>query len=659
MIGKIFMGRYEIVSKLGSGGMAVVYKANDTVLNRLVTVKILQEQFSSNQQFVMRFRKEAQAVAALSSHPNIVNVYDVGRSEEGEHYLIMEYVEGKTLKEVIKRKGSLSVKESLDYTNQILAGLSHAHSYGVIHRDIKPQNIMITTGNQVKIMDFGLALNLSDSTMTYDSSVFGSVYYIAPEIAQKGTGDARADIYSTGIVLYEMLTGELPFNGDSPITIALQHVEGNFDSVDDIDEDIPYEVARVVDKAMAVNPEERYATAKGMMRDIKDAADENGIPLKAIPVIAGALPQRDRNSSSIRRENEVSYDTSDDYDVDFEEEYRKNRRRRNSSSSHGESRTARGRRKSRNKKIALLVILGILLLSAGIFAAYHAFSNTGEEVEVPMLIGKNVDDAKEILDELGIKYEIVYTESDEVEANEVISQSIDAGQRIKTGRTIELTVSSGVDSVDVPSVVGKTEKAAKEMLTSADFKVEVEEEASDDVEEGEVISQDPQGGSKAPKGSTVTIVVSSGPEDKEVTVPDVLGLTLSDAKTQITSKKLEVGTVTEKYSSSVEEGEVMYQSIKAGTTVEEGTVINLTVSKGPEEESPEDNVKTTSYTYTVNDNYESSVPVQIVVQDSQGERTVYSSNCEPGQRVSVSIKCYPPGIIYCYENGSLVDQESF
>ena len=233
------MDRYQIVAKLGSGGTAVVYKAIDTVLNREVTVKILQEQFTSNQKFVMRFRKEAQAIAALS-HPNIVSVYDVGCSDEGEPYLIMEYVEGKTLKEIINKMGPLSLDRSLDYVHQILAGLNHAHSYGVIHRDIKPQNIMITPEGQVKIMDFGLAMNLTDTTITYDTSVFGSVYYIAPEIAQKGSGDARVDIYSTGIVLYEMLTCQLPYTGDSPITIALQHVEGDYTPIDEIDEDIPY-----------------------------------------------------------------------------------------------------------------------------------------------------------------------------------------------------------------------------------------------------------------------------------------------------------------------------------------------------------------------------------------------------------------------------------
>ncbi|MDO4542284.1 MAG: Stk1 family PASTA domain-containing Ser/Thr kinase, partial [Bacillota bacterium] len=649
----------------GSGGMAVVYKAIDTVLNRLVTVKILQDQFSSNQQFVIRFRKEAQAVAALSSHPNIVNVYDVGCSDDGEHYLIMEYVEGKTLKDVIKKNGSLSVKESLDYTNQILAGLSHAHSYGVIHRDIKPQNIMITNGNQVKIMDFGLALNLSDSTMTYDSSVFGSVYYIAPEIAQKGTGDVRADIYSTGIVLYEMLTGELPFTGDSPITIALQHVEGDFDSVDDIDEDIPYEVARVVDKAMSVEPDERYDSAKGMMRAIKNAADENDIPLKAIPVIAGAVNRNVQPEDNTGRRRKQDYD-EDNYDVDFEKEYRNSRHSKKDSSSKNGRNNSRKKKKSNGKKIAILVVIGVLVLSAGIFAAYQAFSDTGDEVEVPMVVGHPVDEAEEMLTELGLKYNIKYAESEDVPVDEVMEQSVEPGQKVKSGRTIELTVSSGIDSLEVPSVVGKSQKSATTMLESSGFEVAVEEDYSDDVDEGDVISQDPRAGDSAPKGSTVTIVVSQGPETKEVKVPDVTGLTLSDAKNQLVAKNLTVGKVSEEYSDSVKEGIVMYQSVKEGTSVDEGTAVNLTVSKGPEENNNEDpddpnenSPQTTTYSHTVSSNYESAVPVKVVVQDSQGEKTVYSNNCEPGEKISTTITYYPPGIIYCYENGSLVDQESF
>ena len=657
MIGTKFMGRYEIVSKLGSGGMAVVYKAMDTVLNRMVTVKIMQEQLSSNQQFVVRFRKEAQAVAALS-HPNIVKVYDVGRSEEGQHYLIMEYVEGRTLKEVIQKNGSLSVSAALDYVNQILAGLRHAHSYGVIHRDIKPQNIMVTPNNQVKIMDFGLAMNLSDSTMTYDSTVFGSVYYIAPEIAQKGTGDARADIYSTGIVLYEMLTGELPFSGDSPITIALQHVEGNYTPADEIDDDIPYEVARIVDKAMAVDPEERYHSVKSMMRDIERAAAQHGIHLSSVSVDEGSEAMRTAalgNTAMVAesRRKQQDYDFDNDDDFDDEEEDRHSKRRSKNKNNSSRSAKATAARKKRNKKIAIIVIIGVLLLSAGIFAGVRAFTNTGEEVEVPMVEGEQVDRACEMLDELGLKYNLIPTESDEVEVDYIISQSIKAGQKVKVGREIDLAVSTGSETVEVPDVVGDSESRATRTLENSGFQVEVEEEASDSVYEGDVIRQDPEGGEKAAKNATVTIVVSTGPETPEtetVTVPDVTGLTLEDAKRQLEAKGLKCGSVTENYTSEAAAGYVYYQSINAGTTVEEGTSVNLTVSKGSAN-------RTYNYSYVVPEEYDGGLLI-IRCEDERGTTEYYHDTCSAGQTIRVTIDVTPPARIITTIDGREVDSET-
>ncbi|MEE0776404.1 MAG: Stk1 family PASTA domain-containing Ser/Thr kinase [Bacillota bacterium] len=658
MIGTKFMGRYEIVSKLGSGGMAVVYKAVDTVLNRMVTVKIMQEQLSSNQQFVVRFRKEAQAVAALS-HPNIVKVYDVGCSEEGEHYLIMEYVEGRTLKEVIQKNGSLSVSASLDYVNQILAGLRHAHSYGVIHRDIKPQNIMITPNNQVKIMDFGLALNLSDSTMTYDSTVFGSVHYIAPEIAQKGTGDARADIYSTGIVLYEMLTGELPFSGESPITIALQHVEGKYAPVDEIDDDIPYEVARIVDKTMAVDPEERYHSVKSVMRDIERAATQHGIRLSSVSVDENDTTMRTsalNQTIPVREPQKVhrnyDFDEDEDFDLDDEEDSYNRRSKKNRGSSSTRSAKAEAARKKKKKKIIIGVIIGIVLLSVGIFAGVRAFTNTGEEVEVPKVEGEKVDVACDMLDELGIKYNINYMESDEVEVDYVISQSIKAGQKVKAGRTIELAVSTGSDKIEVPDVVGDTEEKATKKLEGEGFKVKVKEEASDTVKEGRVISQDPEGGEEAGKNATVTIVVSTGKDAKTetTTVPNVTGLTLEDAEKQLKAKGLNCGKVTEKYSSEAESGYVYYQSINAGTTVEKGTTVDLTVSKGTE-------TKSYNYSFVVPQEYDDGLLI-IVCEDERGSEEYYHDTCSAGQTVRLTIDVTPPGRIIATIDGSEVDRKT-
>ena len=573
------MDRYQIVAKLGSGGTAVVYKAIDTVLNREVTVKILQEQFTSNQKFVMRFRKEAQAIAALS-HPNIVSVYDVGCSDEGEPYLIMEYVEGKTLKEIINKMGPLSLDRSLDYVHQILAGLNHAHSYGVIHRDIKPQNIMITPEGQVKIMDFGLAMNLTDTTITYDTSVFGSVYYIAPEIAQKGSGDARVDIYSTGIVLYEMLTCQLPYTGDSPITIALQHVEGDYTPIDEIDEDIPYEVARIVDKAMSVDPADRYRNTQIMMGDIETAADEYDVILTPIQMTSGTKPQKTRTRSAV----------NDPDDYDEYEERRSSRRDRSSSRQSREADSDRGRgsrtkkKEKSNKKLVIAIVviaLAIVLFAAGGFALINKITS-GEEVVVPQVVGMKQDQAVSELEALNLKYKIIESESDEYDPGYVIDQSIEAGTKVKEGKIIELTVAVGSDTVEVPDVKDKTEDAATVILENAGFKVEVKEENSSDVEKGKVIRQSPSGGQKLAKGETVIIVVSTGEED--VTVPNVTGLTKDDAIAKLSAANLRYSITSYEYSDSYDAGYVMYQNYGSGEKVAPDTVINIKISKGPKKE---------------------------------------------------------------------------
>lgn len=567
MIGKNFMNRYQIVTKLGSGGTAVVYKAIDTVLNREVTVKILQEQFTTNQKFVLRFRKEAQAIAALS-HPNIVSVYDVGTSDDGEQYLIMEYVEGKTLKEVIKKKGVLSLDRSLDYTNQILAGLNHAHSFGVIHRDIKPQNIMITPNGQVKIMDFGLAMNLTDTTITYDTSVFGSVYYIAPEIAQKGSGDARVDIYSVGIVLYEMLTGELPYTGDSPIAIALQHVEGDYTPIDEIDEEIPYEVARIVDKAMAVNPVNRYSSAKIMMDDIQTAADEYDVILTPIQVTTAAAAA----AATAARRGNAPYDT-------YEEDYEEVRSRRKDSG--GKKKKKDGAEKSNKKLIAAIILIAtaIILLSVGAFALIRNMSDA-EEVEVPDVVGLTEAEAINDLEEVNLQYKITEEETDEYDPGVVIHQSIDAGTKVKEGKVIELTVSVASDEIEVPEVTGMTQDKATLALENAGFKVEVQEESSDSVEAGKVIRQSPSGGRKLAKDETVIIIVSTGQED--VTVPSLIGLTKEDAIAKLSSAGLKYSITSYEYSTSYASGYVIYQNYSSGEAVAPDTVINIKISKGPE-----------------------------------------------------------------------------
>lgn len=635
------MGRYEIRERLGSGGMAVVYKAVDNVLNRTVTIKVLQDQFASNEDFVLRFRKEAQAIAALS-HVNIVHVFDVG-SSEGVHYLIMEYIEGRTLKEVIQRKGKLSPDEALDYVSQILSGLAHAHSYGVVHRDIKPQNIMITKENRVKIMDFGLALNMTDSTITYDNNIIGSVYYIAPEMAQKGSGDARADIYATGVVLYEMLTGKLPFSGDSPIAIALQHVEGKYAPVDEIDPDIPFEIARLVDKAMAKDPNNRYQSAGKMLHDIVRVAEEYDIPLLSYIGEGGEAVAAANGSAGEERE----------YDDDFGLHKNKTRREEKKGESHRHEAPKHSSGKNKDKKlkrIAIIVAAAILLLAIGGYGLMRVFTGT-DEVEVPLLEGKTVDEATSLLDQLELTYNIINVTDNEVPENEVITQSVSAGQKVKAGREITLTVSSGAEQVTVPNLVGKKQSAAESALDELGLTYSAETEYSSTVDKGKVIRHSPGANAKAAVGSKVVLTVSAGPEIKEVTVPNVIGLTLADAKTLLQNRGLKVGEVSEKSSDEATAGYVIYQSISSNTTVDEGTTVNITVSTGSSNKPSEPDGEGVDIEYTVPDGA-TNATVTIVVNDASGSRSVYSGTHNAGDNITRTVTVQAPGVVIVQLNGT-------
>ncbi len=646
MVGKVFIGRYEILERLGSGGMAVVYKAKDNVLHRTVTIKILQEQFANNEDFILRFRREAQAVAALS-HINIVHVFDVGYSE-GVHYLIMEYIEGRTLKEVIQKQGSLSMEVSLDYVSQILSGLAHAHAYGVIHRDIKPQNIMVTNDNRVKIMDFGLALNMTDSTITYDNSILGSVYYIAPEIAQKGSGDARADIYAAGVVLYEMLTGELPFSGDSPISIALQHVEGKYTPVDELNEEIPFEVARLVDKAMAKDPLTRYQSAKKMMRDIEKVAEEYDIALPNY--ISGSDLGVPLTSNGGKAHRILQRDEYEDADLDLDEDIlpvKKVRTKKPEKNSANEKPGAKGKktREQQLKKVAIIVAIAIFLLAIGGYAFIRIFTST-DEVEVPLLEGKDVTEATEMLDQLKLTYQINTVASSEVEVDIVITQSIKAGQKVKVGREVTLTVSSGAKTVTLTSLIGKTQAAAEQALDDLGLTYSIETSTSSSVEEGKVISHSPGPQSEVAVGSKVVLTVSAGPEVEEATVPSVIGLTLSDAQSLLENRGLTVGKVSEESRDDVSSGIVFYQSISANTTVEKGSTVNISVSTGSSSKSV-----TVEYTVPAGN---TDVTISIVVDDASGKSTVHSGTYSEGDTIKKTVTVAPPGDVIVLLDGTEV-----
>ena len=627
-IGMIIGDRYEILEKIGTGGMSDVYKAKCHKLNRYVAIKVLKQEFSENTNFVSKFRVEAQAAAGLM-HPNIVNVYDVGE-EDGIYYIVMELVEGITLKNYIEKKARLSVKEALSIAIQVSMGIEAAHNNHIIHRDIKPQNIMISKEGKVKIADFGIAKAATSNTIT--SNVMGSVHYTSPEQARGGFSDERSDIYSLGCTMFEMLTGRVPFDGETTVAIAIKHIQEDMPSPREYVSEIPVCVEQIIFKCTQKSPDRRYQSMGELIVDLKKALitpDEDFV--KMVPFDAGGetrtiseediaeikqrtdridldAPMRlkdrevQKNYYTEKEEEEeqpekpvrqeqisskykpvVEEDPDEPDDEDEEEEY------------EDDDMDPKMERITTILAIVAAVIIGILALvlvanALGVFkSSPKTDSNitqdeTTDESKVKMIsvVGMNVEDAKKALNDIGLGTSVRKEESDTYEVDQVISQDVDEGEEVDMHSTIALVVSSGSNGVAVPNVTGQEEAAAKSTLEAAGFKVNVTQSSSDSVQEGLVISQDPTADSKAENGATITLTVSTGPEVKKAKVPDLRGMTESAAKSKLAEYGLNCGTVSETYSDTVTEGCVVSQSYSPDSEVDEGTSVNIQLSVGPE-----------------------------------------------------------------------------
>lgn len=606
MIGQIFHKRYEILEKLGQGGTSVVYKARDVLLNRLVTIKILRDQFASDEEFVRRFRHEAQAVAALS-HPNIVSIYDVVFKED-MHYLVMEYIHGCTLKEYMMEKGSLTLDEVIDIEIQILDALQHAHEHNVIHRDIKPHNIMIDSNGQVKVTDFGIAVAMSDITQNHSGSIMGSVHYIAPEQVTGDPLSERSDIYSAGVVLYELLTGELPFQGDSAVSIAMAHVNGELVPPHKKNPDIPVELSFIVMRAMRKNPELRYPTARDMadsLRQIKaQLAQEQAAQL---------APSENRNQGESRREGHYP--------------------------SH-----------QKKKKVNPMVIITLVVIILAILAAFMGFRllkafTHDNEIDMPVLTDMPLEEATQIATEAGLSVTSERQYTDEAPKDYVISQSVPAGQKVKLDRVIELVVSDGPELVLVPGVEGMTRRDAEVLLTNRMLKAEVTEVLSSNVAPGKVISQSPAEDEEVAPNSTVYLEVSKG---QEVEMPPLEGLTLDQAKAKLAESKLTLGSVTPKESTEYVADIVISQSETAGSMVMEGSSIDLTVSDGP---GPLPQKARVTYGLPQSsDEYN----IRIVVVDTKGSHEEYNATHMGGETVVQEVPFYGKGQVQIYLDDELV-----
>ena len=593
-------GRYEIIKKIGAGGMADVYMAKDNKLGRFVAIKVLKEEFSSDENFLRKFDIEAQAVAGLL-HPNIINVYDVG-IEGDVHYIVMELADGITLKEYIRNEKRLTAEDTVNFSIQIAEAIGCAHEHKLIHRDIKPQNILVSSYGAIKVTDFGIAKAANSNTMT--STAIGSVHYLSPEQARGGFSDSRSDIYALGITMYEMVTGRVPFDHENGVTIALMHLQNDAIPPREINSNIPKSLEKIILKCLAKKPEERYQTAGELIVDLKKVFEDPEGSFVKMPVFVDDSP------TQLIGDAEISQIKSQIADRSIEKSELSNTEIKKQKASKQEEGMVDGDEEEDiavsgklEKLVVILAIVVAVIIAIGIFSfigkasglfkvgknnvttentANVAGDTSTEEYKtttVPDLYKLTAEAAEEKLDAEKLKCQIEYEESDEVQLGCVIRQNIEAGREVEEGTTVIITVNSGEVKKSVPQVTGQTQAAATKILRNIPFRVSVQEKYSDEVAEGIVISQSPDAGKKAAKNSTVTIVVSKG--SSKVTVPSLTNYTQSEASRQLRNMGLVLGNVASEYNDDVKKGYVIRQGVAAGTKVSNGTAISIVISLGP------------------------------------------------------------------------------
>ena len=580
MIGKILGNRYELLQCVGEGGMSFVYKARCRKLNRFVAVKILKDEFKNNEEIVRRFKKEATAIANLSN-PNVVNVLDVG-TQDDINYIVMEYVEGKTLKDIIKEKGALPYEVAISIGIKVAKALECAHKSGIIHRDVKPQNILVTEEGVVKVTDFGIAKSMDSSTIAHTNSVMGSAHYFSPEQAKGTYTDYRTDLYSLGIVLYEMVTGVVPFNGDSPVTVAVKHIQEKAIPPKNINQNIPNSLNDLIMKAMEKDPVNRYQTAKEIIGDLekikkdpnvtissKSAEDEDQFTRVMSPVV---VPNTETNNSEPDEDDE---DDDEYYEDDEDEDEEEN---------NIQTKPQKAINKKKKKSPILIIIATILVVALGItlgFLGMKKFMEGGKDVKIPNVVGEKVEDAKSKLEGLGLKVLVVTEESDQ-EKGIVLKVDPNVDSTVKTGSEVKLTVSGGEGQIKVPNFAEMNLDSVKRTLKSLGLELgSVDEEYSDSVPRGEVISQSPNANESVDKGSKVNVTISKGKEIKNITlnIPDVSGKSVDEAKSILANAGVEVNPVKgEAAKSEGEAGKVYSQSQKGTFTIKQGEKVTITIN---------------------------------------------------------------------------------
>ncbi len=562
MSSRLLAGRYELIEKIGEGGMAIVYKAKCRLLNRYVAIKILRPEFTKDEQFVENFRRESQAAAGLS-HPNIVSVYDVGQ-EGNIHFIVMELVEGKTLSELIEEKGRLDYKEAINITRQVASALSLAHKNQIVHRDIKPHNILITNTGVAKLADFGIAKAVSASTIIGgNNKVMGSVHYFSPEQARGAYVDERSDIYSLGIVLYEMLTGKVPFDGDNPISIALMHINDPMPPVSAEVPGIPPQLEKIIMKATDKYQTNRYRTADEMIEDLDNIEFITKVMGQKAFTIAGE-EEKEQPAVSVRPERERTHRKSEP--AGNTEESDKTLERANKIST-GFIIGA----------VAVLVIAGII----GLGALLGWFSGDSEEIKVPNFVGRTFEEAQALAQETGLEIargEDVY--SPDQEEGKITSQNPTADSVVSPGKLITVYVSKGKKDGVVPKIVGKDYKEASEYLKTFGFELGIVKTESSTLPENVIIEQSVEEGSTASKGTKIDVTVSDGKGKETVKMPNLIGKTPDEANAIIDTEGLKLGDAAYEETTTTAQNLIFWQQYPEGTELEKGTAVSYKVSKG-------------------------------------------------------------------------------
>ncbi|MDD6920694.1 MAG: Stk1 family PASTA domain-containing Ser/Thr kinase [Eubacteriales bacterium] len=563
----VLAGRYELIEKIGDGGMAIVYKAKDRLLKRMIALKVLKPEFVNDSKFVENFRRESHSAASLN-HPNIVNVYDVGQ-EGNINYIVMELVDGITLADLIEERGRLEYREVVNLAVQIAKGLQAAHEKDIVHRDIKPQNIMITSEGIAKITDFGIAKPVTNTTIVDVSkeNIMGSVHYFSPEQAKGVRVDNKSDIYSLGVVIFEMLTGRVPFDGDNPVTIALMQINEKITPPSAFNPNIPPRLEQIVMKATEKYPSNRFNKIDEMIDALENVDKIGNVAAGAVAANAKTMQftEPEKNAYDYMGDDYRDYGDDDD-DYDYNDKKKK---------------------KSGKSKKKIFITIGAIVAVVAIAIAGFFILSPKKDIKVPDFKGMTLEKANEKAEELKISIKVdSYENSDKYKRDEIMSQDPKDGEMVAEGATINVVISKGSEKGVVPNLVGKTEEQAKEMIKQYDFELGRVSEQDSSEPKGTVISQDPSSGNEIKSGETINIVVSNGNGPKEI--PNLNGLTESEARKSLEKNDFKLGSVKEAYS-SMEYGKVISQSPRANSLGKKGTTVDIVVSKGPDPSSMPDN----------------------------------------------------------------------